>query len=69
MSLRGAACVLSYLLLVEAMFMDLGEQEERCIIEDIPEGTLVTGESMGERGRERERERASAYIVVFNWLE
>ncbi|XP_059919703.1 transmembrane emp24 domain-containing protein 11 [Gadus macrocephalus] len=44
MSLRGVACcLLSYLVLVEAMFMDLGEQEERCIIEDIPEGTLVTG--------------------------
>ena len=63
MSLRGVACgLLSYLVLVEAMFMDLGEQEERCIIEDIPEGTLVTGESMGERSREN---NASANIVVF----
>ncbi|CAL8262277.1 unnamed protein product [Lota lota] len=44
MSLRGVACcLLSYLVLVTAMFMDLGEQEERCIIEDIPEDTLVTG--------------------------
>ena len=63
MSLRGVACgLLSYLVLVEAMFMDLGEQEERCIIEDIPEGTLVTGECMGERSREN---NASANIVVF----
>ncbi|CAL8357817.1 unnamed protein product [Merluccius merluccius] len=44
MGLHGVACcLLSYLVLAAAMYMDLGEQEERCIIEDIPEHTLVTG--------------------------
>lgn len=26
------------------MYFDLGEQEEKCIIEEIPEDTLVTGQ-------------------------
>lgn len=34
----------AYLTLAAAMYFDLGEQEERCIIEEIPEGMLVTGE-------------------------
>uniref|UniRef100_A0A8C6KPC8 Si:ch211-255i20.3 n=1 Tax=Nothobranchius furzeri TaxID=105023 RepID=A0A8C6KPC8_NOTFU len=32
-----------YLMLAAAMYFDLGEQEEKCIIEEIPEDTLVTG--------------------------
>uniref|UniRef100_A0A8C5HH82 Transmembrane emp24 domain-containing protein 11-like n=1 Tax=Gouania willdenowi TaxID=441366 RepID=A0A8C5HH82_GOUWI len=32
-----------YLVLAAAMYFDLGEQEEKCIIEEIPEHTLVTG--------------------------
>ncbi|KAG5845390.1 transmembrane emp24 domain-containing protein 11 [Anguilla rostrata] len=35
--------VLCYLELTSAMFFDLGEQEEKCIIEEVPEDTLVTG--------------------------
>ena len=29
-----------------AMYFDLGEQEEKCIIEEIPEDTLVTGQEL-----------------------
>lgn len=44
MSLRGAGFVLQfYLILAAAMYFDLGEQEEKCIIEEIPEDMLVTG--------------------------
>ncbi|XP_029021830.1 transmembrane emp24 domain-containing protein 11 [Betta splendens] len=32
-----------YLMLTAAMYFDLGEQEEKCIIEEIPEDMLVTG--------------------------
>lgn len=32
-----------FLVLAAAMYFDLGEQEERCIIEEIPIDTLVTG--------------------------
>ncbi|MEQ2252083.1 hypothetical protein ILYODFUR_018077, partial [Ilyodon furcidens] len=32
-----------YLMLAAAMYFDLGEQEQKCIIEEIPEDTLVTG--------------------------
>ncbi|XP_034037572.1 transmembrane emp24 domain-containing protein 11 [Thalassophryne amazonica] len=32
-----------YLLLAAAMYFDLGEQEEKCIIEEVPEDMLVTG--------------------------
>ncbi|XP_061108241.1 transmembrane emp24 domain-containing protein 11 [Conger conger] len=35
--------VLCYLELTWTMFFDLGEQEEKCIIEEVPEDTLVTG--------------------------
>ncbi|XP_036406893.1 transmembrane emp24 domain-containing protein 11 [Megalops cyprinoides] len=35
--------VLCYLALTWAMFFDLGEQEEKCIIEEVPQDTLVTG--------------------------
>lgn len=46
MSLRGIGFLLqSYLMLAAAMYFDLGEQEEKCIIEEIPVDTLVTGES------------------------
>ncbi|TNN75861.1 Transmembrane emp24 domain-containing protein 11 [Liparis tanakae] len=44
MSLRGVGFVLQcYLMLAAAMYFDLGEQEEKCIIEEIPEDMLVTG--------------------------
>nr|XP_057920312.1 transmembrane emp24 domain-containing protein 11 [Doryrhamphus excisus] len=44
MTLRQAGFLLqSYLMLASAMYFDLGEQEERCIIEEIPEDMLVTG--------------------------
>ncbi|XP_061747780.1 transmembrane emp24 domain-containing protein 11 [Nerophis ophidion] len=44
MRLRRAGFLLqSYLMLAAAMYFDLGEQEERCIIEEIPEDMLVTG--------------------------
>ncbi|KAM9835116.1 transmembrane emp24 domain-containing protein 11 isoform 1-T1 [Syngnathus typhle] len=33
----------AYLMLAVAMYFDLGEQEERCIIEEIPQDMLVTG--------------------------
>lgn len=46
MGLRGTGFLLqSYLMLAAAMYFDLGEQEEKCIIEEIPEDMLVTGES------------------------
>lgn len=46
MSLRGVGFFLQcYLMLAAAMYFDLGEQEEKCIIEEIPVDTLVTGES------------------------
>lgn len=46
MGLRGIGFLLQcYLMLAAAMYFDLGEQEEKCIIEEIPEDTLVTGES------------------------
>lgn len=35
-----------YLTLAAAMYFDLGEREQKCIIEEIPEDTLVTGESL-----------------------
>ncbi|XP_028808874.1 transmembrane emp24 domain-containing protein 11 isoform X1 [Denticeps clupeoides] len=35
--------VLYSLALTTGMFFDLGEEEEKCIIEEIPEDTLVTG--------------------------
>lgn len=34
-----------FFVLAAAMYFDLGELEERCIIEEIPIDTLVTGES------------------------
>ncbi|KAM4585983.1 transmembrane emp24 domain-containing protein 11 [Fundulus diaphanus] len=44
MGLKGVAFLLQCLLtLAAAMYFDLGEQEEKCIIEEIPEDTLVTG--------------------------
>ncbi|XP_073676076.1 transmembrane emp24 domain-containing protein 11 [Garra rufa] len=33
----------SFVILAPAMYFDLGEQEEKCIIEEIPEDTLVSG--------------------------
>ena len=45
MGLQGTGCFLQcYLMLAAAMYFELGEQEEKCIIEEIPENTLVTGE-------------------------
>ncbi|XP_057706880.1 transmembrane emp24 domain-containing protein 11 [Corythoichthys intestinalis] len=44
MTMRWAGLFLqAYLTLAAAMYFDLGEQEERCIIEEIPEDVLVTG--------------------------
>uniref|UniRef100_A0A672Z116 Transmembrane emp24 domain-containing protein 11-like n=1 Tax=Sphaeramia orbicularis TaxID=375764 RepID=A0A672Z116_9TELE len=44
MGLRATAFLLqTYLILAAAMYFDLGEQEEKCIIEEIPEDMLVTG--------------------------
>jgi len=44
MALRGIGFVLQCCLaLTAAMYFDLGEQEEKCIIEEIPEDMLVTG--------------------------
>ncbi|XP_034546513.1 transmembrane emp24 domain-containing protein 11 [Notolabrus celidotus] len=44
MGLRGIGFLLQcYLMLAAAMYFDLGDQEEKCIIEEIPEDTLVTG--------------------------
>ncbi|KAM8733349.1 transmembrane emp24 domain-containing protein 11 [Acanthopagrus schlegelii] len=44
MGLRGVGFLLQcYLMLAAAMYFELGEQEEKCIIEEIPEDTLVTG--------------------------
>ncbi|KAM6977859.1 transmembrane emp24 domain-containing protein 11 [Aplochiton taeniatus] len=44
MVMRSIGLVLqSYLVLASAMYFDLGEQEEKCIIEEIPEDMLVTG--------------------------
>lgn len=43
MSLRCVFFLQCYLMWAAAMFLQLGEQEEKCIIEDIPIDTLVTG--------------------------
>ncbi|XP_070769730.1 transmembrane emp24 domain-containing protein 11 [Enoplosus armatus] len=44
MGLRGIGFLLQcYLMLAAAMYFDLGEQEEKCIIEEIPKDMLVTG--------------------------
>ncbi|XP_026212983.1 transmembrane emp24 domain-containing protein 11 [Anabas testudineus] len=44
MGLRGTGFLLHcYLMLATAMYFDLGEQEEKCIIEEVPEDMLVTG--------------------------
>lgn len=46
MSSRGICLFLqSYLVLAAAMYFDLEEREDKCIIKDIPVDTLVTGES------------------------
>lgn len=46
MSLRVVGFFLQCLfVLAAAMYFDLGELEERCIIEEIPIDTLVTGKS------------------------
>ncbi|XP_043982688.1 transmembrane emp24 domain-containing protein 11 isoform X1 [Gambusia affinis] len=41
--LRVVLLLLGFLPLAAAMYFDLGEQEQKCIIEEIPEDTLVTG--------------------------
>ncbi|KAM3867258.1 transmembrane emp24 domain-containing protein 11 [Diretmus argenteus] len=44
MGLQGLGFLLQcYLMLAAAMYFDLGEQEEKCIIKEIPEDMLVTG--------------------------
>uniref|UniRef100_G3PVP9 Si:ch211-255i20.3 n=1 Tax=Gasterosteus aculeatus TaxID=69293 RepID=G3PVP9_GASAC len=52
MSLRGIGVLLRCYLVsaAAAMYFDLGEQEEKCIIEEVPEDTLVTGESWRANG-------------------
>ncbi|XP_007577938.1 transmembrane emp24 domain-containing protein 11 [Poecilia formosa] len=40
---RVVFLLLGYLPLAAAMYFDLGEQEQKCIIEEVPEDTLVTG--------------------------
>lgn len=45
MGLRGTGFLLCYLMFAAGMYFELGEQEEKCIIEEIPEDMLVTGES------------------------
>uniref|UniRef100_A0A665VZH8 Transmembrane emp24 domain-containing protein 11-like n=1 Tax=Echeneis naucrates TaxID=173247 RepID=A0A665VZH8_ECHNA len=46
MGFQGIGFLLQcYLMLAAAMYFDLGEQEEKCIIEEVPEDMLVTGES------------------------
>ncbi|XP_061691260.1 transmembrane emp24 domain-containing protein 11 [Syngnathoides biaculeatus] len=40
---RASFFLQAYLTLASAMYFDLGEQEERCIIQEIPEDMLVTG--------------------------
>lgn len=47
MGLRAVLFLQGYLVLAAAMYFQLGEQEEKCIIEEIPVDTLVTGESCG----------------------
>lgn len=43
MGFRGIGFLLQcYLMLAAAMYFELGEQEQKCIIEEIPEDTLVT---------------------------
>lgn len=55
MSRRGAFLLQCYLTLAAAMFFQLEEQEEKCIIEEIPIDTLVTGESC--RGKKKSKFR------------
>uniref|UniRef100_A0A674DZB0 Si:ch211-255i20.3 n=1 Tax=Salmo trutta TaxID=8032 RepID=A0A674DZB0_SALTR len=44
MNVRGIGLwMLCYLVLTAAMYFDLGEQEEKCLIEEIPGDMLVTG--------------------------
>lgn len=38
-----------FFILAASMYFDLGELEERCIIEEIPVDTLVTGKSFKKR--------------------
>lgn len=47
MGVRGAFLLQCYLMMAAAMYFQLGEEEEKCIIEEIPVDTLVTGESCG----------------------
>ncbi len=45
MNMRLTSLLLaSFVILAPAMYFDLGEQEEKCIIEEIPEDTLVSGQ-------------------------
>lgn len=49
MNVRGIGLwMLCYLVLTAAMYFDLGEQEEKCLIEEIPGDMLVTGEFYGQ---------------------
>lgn len=45
MNMKLMSLLLTHLfILAPAMYFDLGEQEEKCIIEEIPEDTIVTGQ-------------------------
>lgn len=55
MSLRAVLFLQGYLVLAAAMFFQLGEQEEKCIIEEIPVDMLVTGESRGGKIQNQRR--------------
>lgn len=48
MAARGMGLLLSGLAMAAAMYFDLGEQEQRCIIQEIPDDTLVTGKFLLE---------------------
>ncbi|RXN20349.1 spondin-2 [Labeo rohita] len=45
----------SFVILAPAMYFDLGEQEEKCIIEEIPEDTLVSGNFLLEHWDENKK--------------
>ncbi|XP_030622658.1 transmembrane emp24 domain-containing protein 11 [Chanos chanos] len=55
---RAGMLVLCSLILNQAMYFDLGEQEERCIIEEIPEDTLVTGYFLLEYWDEKKQDNS-----------
>uniref|UniRef100_A0A672FXW6 Transmembrane emp24 domain-containing protein 11-like n=1 Tax=Salarias fasciatus TaxID=181472 RepID=A0A672FXW6_SALFA len=53
-----------YLMLAGAMYFDLGEQEEKCIIEEIPEDSLVTSYFLLEPWHRESSSKPSRYFGV-----